>query len=230
MIYLLAGEDLQAKDQKISEIKRKLFSSADNASFDFELLHAPQLDSDSLKKALMALPAISPKRLVVIRSLQKLNAHNKEIVLQFIQSKQETTDLILDTEENNVTEGFLGKIAVYAKVTAFGSQVQENVFDMTRVMSSKNSTQALMILSGLLNHGNHPLQILGGLVWFWGKQKSRLAADRFQKGLRAIQEADLNIKRSRLKPEYAVEVLVVKLCSLLALVCFMAINTAFIRF
>ena len=34
-----------------------------------------------------------------------------------------------------------------------------------------------------------------------------------ESGLLAMQEADLNIKRSRIKPEYALEVLIVKLCS-----------------
>jgi hypothetical protein len=37
---------------------------------------------------------------------------------------------------------------------------------------------------------------------------------KFEKGLLALGEADLNIKRSRLKPEQALELLVVKLCAL----------------
>ncbi len=85
---------------------------------------------------------------------------------------------------------------------------------MTRVMAN-DPAQALKILNELLEEGIHPLQIMGGLLWFWGKEKFRLKGDRYNKGLLVLQEADLNIKRSRLLPEHAIEVVVVKLCSLL---------------
>ena len=51
---------------------------------------------------------------------------------------------------------------------------------------------------------------MGGLVWSWGKARSFARRENFQKGLVALQEADLNIKRSRLAPQQALEVLVVK--------------------
>ena len=56
---------------------------------------------------------------------------------------------------------------------------------------------------------------MGALVWFWGKSQDRMPGERFRKGLLVLQEADVNIKRSRLKPEYAVEVAVIKLMRLL---------------
>jgi DNA polymerase III delta subunit len=51
-------------------------------------------------------------------------------------------------------------------------------------------------------------------VWYWGKEGRMLAKTKFERGLQALEEADLNIKRSRLNPEYAVEKLVVELMSL----------------
>ena len=83
-------------------------------------------------------------------------------------------------------------------------------------MTARNPVEALKILGNLLVEENHPLQIMGGLIWFWGKSRTRLSADQFKKGLMCLQEADLNIKRSRLKPEHTLEVLVVKLSSLIA--------------
>ena len=43
----------------------------------------------------------------------------------------------------------------------------------------------------------------------------RYGKERFERGLKALEEADLNIKRSRLEPRYAVEKLVVELGLLL---------------
>ena len=79
-----------------------------------------------------------------------------------------------------------------------------------------NRRGRLKILNDVLDHGDHPLQILGALVWFWGKNKPRVNPERFQRGLNELQEADWNIKRSRLRPEHTLEILIVKLCSLVA--------------
>jgi DNA polymerase III delta subunit len=56
---------------------------------------------------------------------------------------------------------------------------------------------------------------MGALVWYWGKEGKTLGQERFERGLKALEEADLNIKRSRLNPQYAVEKLVVELGLLL---------------
>jgi len=217
MIYLFLGEDRAAKEQKIAEIKTTYLSCNDALKLDYELLHGTKLDSAVLKKALIALPAVSKKRLILIRAVEKLDTHNKKIVLDFIQTKSSHAVLILDSDGTAPKNSFFNKITSVAKVTRFGQgTAKKNVFDMTRAMEGRNPSGALKILDGLLGEGDHPLQIMGGLVWFWGKLKNRLSAESFKKGLLVLQEADLNIKRSRLKPEHAVEIAVTKLSSLIA--------------
>ena len=215
MIYLLIGEDGLTKDQKIAEIKKKSLPLTEALQFDCDLLHATKLDPDDLKKSLLSLPSFAARRLVIIRSLQKLSPHNKEILLEFINQKPNHVDLILDTDENNPQDKFWAQILVFAKVVHSENASQKNVFDMTRAIERHQAADALLILSELVTQGTHPLQIMGGLVWFWGKLKSRLSSERFQQGLEMLQEADLNIKRSRLEPEFAVETAVVKLMGIL---------------
>ena len=217
MIYLLLGEDGEAKEQKISEIKAECLTSDDALKLDYEYLHGSKVDPAILKKALIALPAIAGKRLILIRTVGKLNIQNKKILLDFIQSENKHVVLILDSDETSSKNTFLQKISAVAKVIRVGrGAVKPNVFDMTKRMENCDSTGALKVLEYLMSSGDHPLQIMGGLVWFWGKSKNRLSADRFKKGLLILQEADLNIKRSRIKPEYAVEIVVTKLSSLIA--------------
>ena len=52
-------------------------------------------------------------------------------------------------------------------------------------------------------------------LWYWGKEGKLQGKEVFKRGLKALEEADLNIKRSRLDPQYAVEKLVVELGLLL---------------
>ena len=216
MHYLLIGDDPSVKDKKIAELKTKFLPQPNALNFDFEILHGLKLEPETLKKSLVTLPVVAAKRLIVLRQIQKLNAHNKELVLEFLNNKESYFVLVLDCDEGEISESFLGKCAKLCEVLNIQKKAEQNVFDMTNAMGRRQTADALGILSNLISSGIQPVQIVGGLIWFWGKSKERLTPVRFVKGLNALQEADLNIKRSRIRPEMALEILVVKLSSLLA--------------
>lgn len=216
MITIFLGDNPVAKDQKIEGIRAKVLPDADALQFDYEILHAVKLDTDDLKKSLLILPVISQKRLIVIRNAHKLSAAHQKILSEFFSTKPKHVELIFDSEAEDVKGKFFTQCKKSAKTYRFSSDPQANVFDMTRAMSARNPGKALKILSELLAEGNHPLQIIGALIWFWGKSKNQMSRERFKEGLDDLKEADLNIKRSRLSPEQAVELLVVKLSSLIA--------------
>ncbi len=214
MIYLLIGHDLLKKDAKIAEIKNKLFKDPSVLSFDYESLHAHKLDHDDLTKSLLTLPHLAPQRLIVLRQCERLHERNRATILEFLSQRSKTTVLVLDFDELDVKSALFGRLKPLTETTFFGSKKTLNVFDMTRAISSSNAAEALKILYELLGNNTHPLQIMGGLVWYWGKERERLSTQSFHKGLSVLEEADLNIKRSRLKPEYAVEKVVVELAML----------------
>lgn len=211
MTYLFLGPDYAAKEAKTAELKDK-FLPVESRQFDFETLYAQKLDAETLKKALVALPAIAEQRLVVVKEFHKLSAQNKELILAFVENPGKCV-LILDSDKIEGDEAFIKKLPRSVKAGVFGREDKLNVFDMTRAIGMQKKDEALKILWQLLSRGDQPLQLMGGVVWFWKNERNKLAADRFKKGLLALQEADLNIKRSRLKPEHALEVLIVKLCS-----------------
>lgn len=213
MTYLFLGVDVIAKDSKIATLRKQIFSSGQGLDFDYDVWHAHKLEAETLKKSLLNLPAVSKKRLVIIRDSHKLTPQNQDILQAFIVEKSPHADLILDSEEWDQKTAFVKKVARFCEVVEFKSEKKLNVFDMTKAIDYQQDAEALKILDQLLSTGNHPLQIMGGLVWAWGKSRERISPQRFERGLLAMQEADLNIKRSRLKPEYALEMLIVKLCS-----------------
>ena len=209
--YLLSGDDSLEKDQKIEQIKSDMLQTNEAKEFDFEVLYSHKLNAEVLKKSLIAVPAVAPQRVVVIYAIQKLSPHNKDIIIDFLEKKEQHVTLILSDDTVDAKNSFIKKITPFVKMLRFSKGKKKNVFDLTNVMSKRNGTQALKILHELMDDGNHPLQLMGGLIWYWGKEKSKLTSERFQKGLQRLQEADLNIKRSRLKPSEAMEVLVIRL-------------------
>jgi DNA polymerase III delta subunit len=214
MTYLFLGQDHAAKTQELAQLKRKILPSPEAVSLDSETLYALRLDPETFQKALISLPGVASQRLIVIRECHKLNARCKELLIEFIQSKSKHAVLVLDSDEMESDNEFVKAVRKDVKVLQFGRVQELNVFNLTQAISLKRPVEALKILADLMTQGNQPLQIMGGLVWFWGRLRGKIAPKYFEQGLVALQDADRHIKRSQLKPEHALEVLVVKLCSL----------------
>ncbi len=211
MIYLFLGSDLPAKDARISEIKNKFFKNFQEAlAFDFDNLDASQLGVDALKKALLSLPVIAPHRLIILRQIHQLKSADIRVLINFCQKPAKHCDVILESSENTL-KGDLKDLPLYCKGVVLARPEAPNVFDMTKLITAHRSADALKMLDGFYRADVHPLQIMGALVWYWAREGKVLGKERFERGLKALEEADLNIKRSRLDPQYAVEKLVVEL-------------------
>lgn len=215
MHYLFLGEDSKSKDAQIAALRKKILPSNDAQKFDCDVLYANKLSAEDLKKALVSLPAILPQRLVIIRSAEKFKKQHKDLIQEFFESDQTTTIVVIEAQWSSRAR-FVKQVERFAAVKEFGVPEGENIFAVTRMMTSRRHTDALKLLHQIMDDGQHPLQILGGLVWFWGnKVRGRVSRDAFEQGLLYLQEADLNMKRSRLVLGYALEVLITKLCVLL---------------
>ncbi len=215
MIYLFLGDDLPAKDAKIAEIKNRFFKNSEAAlAFDFDNLDASQLGDNALKKAFLTLPVIAPHRLIVLRQVHKLKPADMQVLTRFCQKPESYCDLVLESIEKTL-KGDLKDLPLFAKGVVMAKPEGPNVFDMTKLITARRIGEALKMLDGFYRAGIHPLQIMGALVWYWGKEGKLHGKERFEKGLKALEEADLNIKRSRFNPYYTVEKLVVELGLLL---------------
>ncbi len=214
MIYLFIGENTHDKQTQTARIKAKWAENPDALQFDYQVLYGHKLDPKELKKSLLALPAILKERLIYIHEAEKIDEHCKTILLEFLSAKPVHAVLILDCAALDGRDSQWAAIRALATVQENRRGVKENVFDMTKKMIAGQGAPALQILNQLYDDGGYPLQIMGGVVWAWGHERGRMSAENFEKGLRALQEADLNIKRSRLNAEQALEVVVVKLAML----------------
>lgn len=212
---LLLGSNTPEKDKHIAQIKKQLFDNEQALRFDFDTLYGNKISGDVLKQALIALPAMARKRLVLLRELKKLSADNQKLLLAFLEESNDHVVLICDGEAMEATTALSKKLKPYMNVVDFNTGKPMNIFDVTNALGYGKRIEALKALNALMSEGQHPLQLMGGLVWFWGKQKTRLSRDKYKKGLLEIQEADIHIKRSRLKAEYALETLVTKMSLLM---------------
>ena len=134
MTYLFLGQDLTAKNTKIAEIKKKVCPSPEALKFDCETLYAQKLGPDELKKALIALPAVSKERLIIIKECHKLTAQNKELILELIRNPGPCI-LLLDSEKWDKADAFVKKLSRTAKILQFKTETPLDVFSLTRLIS-----------------------------------------------------------------------------------------------
>jgi len=214
MVYLFVGIDEISKERKIRRIKQENFKGKE-CSFDYELFYADNLDRLRLTDSLNRLPLQAEKRVIVIKQIEKLSPINRKILLSFIKKPHNYNLLILDTEISDLNNNtFVLEVARCAKIFSFKKERVLTVFDLADTIIKKNTAGALRILSRLISKGEKPHRLLGGLSWKWNKLERSIMHEEFNKGLELFLETDINIKLGRLKPNFALELLVIKLCDL----------------
>jgi DNA polymerase III delta subunit len=217
MHYLLLGTDISLKDTQLQKIKREIFPDGDSFRMDCETLDGFKLSLDKLKVALLSLPALAERRLVILRHAERLSKENLELLETFLRSGHDHVAVVLDAVswevKSETRKNILHAVRTIGREEAPGA----NVFDMMDLVGRGDTARALKLLKELFDRDEEPERILGGMVWAWSnKVKPRAPALKYKKGLLILQEADHQLKRVRFPDRgYALEIALVKLSYLL---------------
>lgn len=218
MLYLFTGEDEPAKQEKINSLKSELLKKGFE-DFNYEAFYAQELNLPLLKEVLSRLPAESSQRIMVIKDAFRLQNELKDYFTAQIEKLPKDLTIILEAAVIPKEEtAFFNKISKYGKVIPFKTKEKINAFGLVRAIERKDADSALNILLDLLRNGEKPERILGALRYGFVKSGSSFIAQDSVKlkekkeKVNLLLEADLNLKTGKVKPEFALETLVVKLC------------------
>lgn len=211
MVYLLIGEESLSKDAKLKKIKEE-FLARDIKDFNLDVLYAKGLNLQGLQERLLYLPLKAQKRIIIIKDAQNLKEELKEFILKYVKTSHPQISLVLDYVPKDSLDEFIKHIARYAQIFRFSEPRQIDAFVLARQIEFKKVNFALRVLNELLLNGEKPERILGGLRYNWERKGAQFPeADRITK---LLLNCDLDIKTGRLKPDFALERLVIKLCYL----------------
>jgi len=210
-VYLFIGEDSLSKDIKLKKIKQEYLVGGIE-SFNLDILYARELNLKDFQERLLCLPVKAKKRIVVIKDVQHLREDIKEFILKYVRNPLSNILLVLDIIPKKHKDEFIERISRYVQICRFKEPVHLNTFALSRQIDSQRTDYALRILNQLLKNGERPERILGGLRYVWEGISGRPLEIR--KKLKFLLDCDIDIKRGKLKPEFALEKLVVRLCAL----------------
>lgn len=216
-VYLFVGRDivgqdgLSKKQATLKEIKESLLSKT-TEDFNLDTLYSKDLTLKNLQEKLLCLPFKSKRRIIVIKEAQGLKEDMKEFILRFAKKPEGGIILVLDIEQPLSKDNFVKELYNYAKVYRFNEPARLDTFALSRSIDQRRPEQALRILSELLQDGEKPERILGGLRFAW--EKAAASPSEVKKRLQLLLNCDLDIKTGKLKPFFALEKLIISLCSL----------------
>lgn len=210
-LYLFVGLDSLAKHARLNKLKESLLS-AKTRDFNLDTLYAPELTLKLFQERIMLLPSKARKRVIIIKQAE----HLKEEIREYIWDKQKELKtkivLILDADSPDKKNDFLRRAGSLGVVYTFGSSPSLDTFSLSRQIEQKKADMALRTLSQLFKEGERPERIMGGLRYSW--ERISLDSRELKRRLLLLLQCDLEIKRGRLNPEFALEKLVIGLCAL----------------
>lgn len=211
--FLFVGED-SFKQEKIEEILAKFLNPA-NRDFNYDLFYAKDLKKEHFKDLVSRFPAAASFRVLRIKEIDSLPPNAKERIISCLNKPLKSLVLILESSKEELGKNdFLKKIS--SKVDFFHvakKDRQINVFDLCKAMIDKNTALALKLLKELeVDQSNAP-QVMGGIIWQWEQLKYILSTQDLEENFKVLHEVDRRIKTGRLKPDLAIEMLVLSLSS-----------------
>lgn len=210
-VYLFIGQDYLSKDSQLARLKQE-FLPPEIQDFNFDILYAKDTPLKALQEKLLFFPVKAKKRIVVLRDIGNAREEVRQFLLRYLKAPSPGILLVLDIERRPPKDEFIATLARCARVFSFRETVQADAFTLSRAIQSKNTPSSLVLLHELLENGEKPERILGGLRYALEARFARPFP--LKRAFRFLLGCDIEIKTGKLKPEFALERLVVRLCAL----------------
>lgn len=93
LLYLVVGEEDLLRDYAVAALKRAVLGS-DGDEFNYELFYGDEASGSDIQNSVAAVPVFAPRRLVVVKSAEKLTARGGDLLLDCVQNPMESTTLV----------------------------------------------------------------------------------------------------------------------------------------
>lgn len=211
-VYLFLGQDSLSKDVKLKNIKQEFLNPA-LEQFNSDILYAKELTLKKLQERFLGLPLKAQKRLIVIKDAQALKEDLQNFILKYVSRPSPQLVLVLDASHYSPKGEFINRLTRFACVCRFKEEIQPDTFVLSRQINFRKADYALRTLSRLLNNGEKPEWILGGLRY--ATERDAVNPLEKRRRIKLLLNCDTDIKTGRLKAVFALERLVVSLCGLI---------------
>jgi DNA polymerase III delta subunit len=209
MVILFIGQDSFSKDARFKAIKKELLEEG-TEQFNLDILHAGEISVKDLQEKLLCLPVEAKQRIILLKGCSNLKKDTKDFLSFYVKKAIPAITLVLDFDQPDSTDTLITTLKKYSRVFKFSEKIPVTTFTLSRQIDSKKAHSALSALNQLLLNGEKPERIMGGLRYVWERERN---AELKKKRLGLLLECDKYIKTGKLRPDFALEKLIIELCS-----------------
>jgi len=108
-VYFFFGDEDYLIDNLIELIKEKVIDSQ-TKDFNYDNLYGDEVNGNDIINLITSLPMMTDRRLVIIKSIQKLSVSDKKILSKYLDSPVESTILVLTANRIDRRRKFYSKV------------------------------------------------------------------------------------------------------------------------
>lgn len=113
-VYFLFGEEVYLIDMLVRKIIEK-GTEPETRDFNCDILQGEQADGETVVGMASSFPMMTDRRVVVLKSVQKLSPSDKKRVLEYVQRPLESTCLVLTAGKVDLRQSFYGSLTKYSQ-------------------------------------------------------------------------------------------------------------------
>jgi len=98
-VIVIFGPETFFHDEILEKIEEQVFTNKAEKDFNYEIFYGPESEYIQIISSCTAFPMMSSKKMVVVKQFEKLKIDNQEILLKYIKDPQNSSVLVLDSEQ-----------------------------------------------------------------------------------------------------------------------------------
>jgi DNA polymerase-3 subunit delta len=179
-VILLVGSERYLKEKAINDLRLSILDSS-SGELDYKVLHGVDTSADEILASVSVIPFFSSKRLVVVKSFEKLSKEDTTRLVNYIKNPNQYTCLVIDTMDGDILKDD-PSLASYVKVLKFSEPTDNEVSSwISKFVYSRNKSieeEAIEILKELKGYDLLNLsQELEKLITYTGTRKKITVSD-----------------------------------------------------
>ncbi|MDD5347511.1 MAG: hypothetical protein PHT59_02735 [Candidatus Omnitrophica bacterium] len=211
-VYLFLGQDTlgpdgaSLKNTALARLQASLPKETRDLNIDTLYVQDREFSLKTLQEKLLNMPAAGDVRLVIVHGIEAAKADARAFLLSYVREPDAGILLVLDAPRPKPDDDFIEQLSDSCQVVRFRLDRQESAFALSNTIERRQAKASLEVLHRLLEQGEKPERIIGGLrSSLMRRCPDALSA---RKRLKVLLQADLDIKTGRLKPGFALEKMV----------------------
>lgn len=142
-VYLLLGEEMYQKEEIISQLKKITFPTPQSMEFNNDIFYGDESNSARIIEVANSFPIMHEFRMVVVKKVDVLSAHNKNLLASYAENPASFTRFILVADKLEVSQALYKAVAKKGIIGMFYPLLANQALSWLQVQSYQRAKKTI---------------------------------------------------------------------------------------